>query len=325
MQLWTQRDQVRDPEWTKYLGLQLDLLEQYGFYSAIGLNHYLGGLQALQPSAMLGWAAARTSSLRLGTGILILPLLNPVYVAEAWASLDVLSGGRVFLGVGLGYREEEFASFGVDRRDRVARMVESIAAIRLLWTGEEVNYQGKHFHLNGVRLGTVPVQASLPIWIGAARDVSIRRAAALGDGWLIPPDCKPKRLAAMLSLYRECRADNGLAGGTHPLERQLFLTADPERDRREMLPYIRAEWAHYADHGLEWFESRFNDLVDKAFLFCTPAECAARILSYAEMGIDHLVFRTHWGGMPLDRAVQTVRMFGDEVRPALDAAGLSRA
>src|ERR1700684_2916533 len=118
MQFWSQRSQELDPEWQGQLATQVELLERYGFDSVIALNHYLGGLQALQPSALLGWAAGRTTDLRLGTGILILPLLNPVYVAESWASLDVLSQGRAFLGVGLGYRQEEFDSFGVLRSDR---------------------------------------------------------------------------------------------------------------------------------------------------------------------------------------------------------------
>jgi alkanesulfonate monooxygenase SsuD/methylene tetrahydromethanopterin reductase-like flavin-dependent oxidoreductase (luciferase family) len=315
MQLWTQRDQESDPLWPQHLDRQLKLLEEYGFWSAIALNHYLGGLQALQPSAVLGWAAARTTTLRLGTGIVILPLLNPVYVAETWASLDVLSSGRVFLGVGLGYREEEFHSFGVNRSDRVGRLVESIEAIRALWTGEKVDYHGKHFDLDGVRLGNLPVQQSLPIWIGAAVEPSILRAAEMGDGWLIPPDCKPRRLASMLDLHHARRQELGLNPGEYPLERQLFLTEDPEREFETMVPYIAHEWSRYADRGLEWFKRRFDDLIEKAFLVCTPEECVERLRMYESMGIEHVVFRTHWGGMPLERAAETVRLFGEKVMP----------
>lgn len=319
MQLWTQRVQERDPLWTDYLAEQMRLMEAYGFDSAIALNHYMGGLQALQPSAVLGWAAAQATTLRLGTGIVILPLLHPVNVAETWASLDVLSRGRIFLGAGLGYRENEFESFGIPLRHRPGRFEESIEVIRRLWTGEVVSFEGRHFHLREQRIGTLPVQARLPIWVGAAHEVSVARAARIGDGWLIPPDCKPKRLLSLLDLYIRTRDEFGHPDlGEFPLERQLILDEDPERAMAEAVPYMRAEWAEYAERGFEWFQRRFDDLIEKAFLIGTPESVAERLKEYQAMGIDHVVFRCHWGAMPLERAVETLNLFGRRVLPLLE-------
>jgi len=317
MFMFTQRMQKRDATyWVHHLREEVRLMEHYGLDSAIALHHYMDPQMSLQPDAMLSWIAGQTSKIRLGTGILLLPLLHPVHVAEEWATLDVLSEGRVFLGAGMAYRDKEFAAFGLDRSKRVGRFRESLEIIRRLWAGETVNFQGKHFQLDGVRLGVVPVQEKLNVWIGAGVEAAVRRSAHLGDAWMIPPDCKPRRAQGLLEVYRSERKAAGLPlDGEYPIGRDLILDEDPERAKAELLPYMREERKLYAQLGFEWFDRMFDDLTEKAFFVCTPEECVRRIREFEAMGINHMVMRANWGNMPLERSLKTLELLGTKVMP----------
>jgi alkanesulfonate monooxygenase SsuD/methylene tetrahydromethanopterin reductase-like flavin-dependent oxidoreductase (luciferase family) len=133
-------------------------------------QHYLTGPDAaiLQSSPLLAYLAGETPGMYLGTSIFLLPLHHPVMVAEYISTLDNLSGGKVLFGVGQGYRDNEFASFGIDKRERSGRLVEGLEVIRKLWTGEAVTFHGKHFHLDNVMSQPRPAQRpGPPILMGA--------------------------------------------------------------------------------------------------------------------------------------------------------------
>src|SRR4051794_24442340 len=158
--------------------------DRLGFDSLTKTAHYSAHLfQMLQLVPMLARFTAEAPRLRLNAGVVLLPLLSPLHVAEEFATLDVMSGGKVILGVGLGYRDVEFKAFGAPRQDRARRLEDNIVAIRRLWTEDKVTMPGRagHFDLDGASCSLKPRQKPHPpIWVGAFADRAIERAARLG-------------------------------------------------------------------------------------------------------------------------------------------------
>ncbi|MBI4233205.1 MAG: LLM class flavin-dependent oxidoreductase, partial [Chloroflexi bacterium] len=138
---------------------------------AVG-HHYLSPpYQSLQNVPLLARLAAEAGPMQLCTGVILLPLLNPVQVAEEIASLDIMCEGRLIFGVGLGYRDIEYEAFNVPPRERVGRMLESLELIKRLWTEENVTYEGRYFRLRNGTSTIRPVQKPYPpIWIAANAD-----------------------------------------------------------------------------------------------------------------------------------------------------------
>jgi probable F420-dependent oxidoreductase len=137
----------------------------------------------LDPMIALGYAAAVTSTIRLATGILLLPEHNPIIVAKQVASLDRLSGGRFALGVGIGWSAEEFEALGVPFARRGPRTAAYVAAMRILWSEEIASFESEFVRFHEIRVNPKPVQESLPVIVGGNADSARRRVAAWGDGW----------------------------------------------------------------------------------------------------------------------------------------------
>jgi probable F420-dependent oxidoreductase len=154
-----------------------------------------GGHHALDPFVALSFAAAATTRLRVFTYLAVLPYRNPFLTAKAVTSLDVLSGGRVILGVGAGYLEAEFKALGVDFSERNELCDESIIAMKRAWSEEGMRMEGRHFSVEGHTMLPRPIQKPHPpIWVGGNSKRAIRRAVELGDGWMPMPN--PRSLGA---------------------------------------------------------------------------------------------------------------------------------
>ena len=138
----------------------------------------------IDPLIGLSFVAAATSTIGIGTGVLLLPEHNPVLVAKQAATLDTLSGGRLTLGIGVGWSREEFDALGVPFERRGARTKEYVDAIRTLWRDDVASFDGEFVHFNAVRVNPKPVRdRRIPIVIGGNSDAALRRVAAWGDGW----------------------------------------------------------------------------------------------------------------------------------------------
>ncbi len=135
------------------------------------------------PLTWLTWVGAHTSTLRLATGILILPERNPVVLAKQLGTMDALTGGRIDLGIGVGWLREEFDALGIPWERRGARTDEYVAAMRTLWSGNSVSFDGDFVSFSGVSSNPKPVNGSVPIVIGGHSDAAARRAGRLGDGF----------------------------------------------------------------------------------------------------------------------------------------------
>lgn len=154
-------------------------------YSADGSSPVGPATPFMDPLTTLAYAAAVTKRVRLGTAIYILPIRNPVVTAKVAATLDVLSGGRLILGLGVGWMEEEFRIAGEEFATRGARTDECVAVMKALWTAEEATFKGRFYEFEAARLEPKPVQKPhLPLVFGGETDIALRRAATSGDGWI---------------------------------------------------------------------------------------------------------------------------------------------
>jgi probable F420-dependent oxidoreductase len=171
--------------------------EDAGYHACFVTDHpfpphrwlYGGGHHALDPFVALSFAAAATSRLRLQTHILVLPYRNPFLVAKSVLSLDVLSGGRVILGVAAGYLKGEFAALGADFEARQEASDDAIRAMKLAWAGDDVRFDGRGFKAIGNSMGFRPIQQPHPpVWVGGNSRAAIRRAVELADGWVPFPN-----------------------------------------------------------------------------------------------------------------------------------------
>jgi probable F420-dependent oxidoreductase len=183
------------------------------------------------PLLPLAYAAAVTTNIRLGTGVLILPQRHPAYVAKQAATLDVLSSGRLLLGVGIGWLREEFDALGVPFEERTPRTEEAIRAIRSLWKGEPEPFEGRFYRWGPVESNPKPVQpGGVPIVVGGHVEGAARRAARLGDGFF-PARGSLKELPGLLDALRdECRRI-----GRDPAEIEISTGGgrlDPDRVKR---------------------------------------------------------------------------------------------
>jgi alkanesulfonate monooxygenase len=160
------------------MGAYLRRAEDLGFECAVSIDHLLLTPPAyactwLEPLTLLSALAGVTRTIRLGTMVLVLPLRNPAAFAKEWATLDLLSGGRTILGVGVGWHEEEFALMGVPHRERGRRMDEMLEAVTALWAGDNVTYQGRYSRFEGLTIDPKPLQKPHPpIWIGGGTQPS---------------------------------------------------------------------------------------------------------------------------------------------------------
>jgi probable F420-dependent oxidoreductase len=160
------------------------------------------------PLIWLAFAAAAAPTMRLGTCILIVPQRNPLILAKELATLDQLSGGKVELGLGVGWLEEEFDALGVPWARRGARNDEYIEAMRTLWSGPEVEFHGEFVDFPKVTCSPRPIQPTIPILVGGDSDVAIRRAARLADGYF-PGEGDVDRLASLITRVRQAAEDAG--------------------------------------------------------------------------------------------------------------------
>src|SRR6266568_2117053 len=185
---------------------QARLVRALGFDSIwAGEHHLVPGFHYFPQLPLLLRIAAEAEGLWLGTHVTLLPLHNPVELAEIGAFLDLVTGGKFLLGVGLGYRPEEFAAFGVPMRERVSRLTEGVEIIRRLWSEERVTHQGRHWQFSNASIRPRPLQSRPPILIGAQAAPAIERAARIGDGWLLVPTPTMEKLAEQMALFSSAR------------------------------------------------------------------------------------------------------------------------
>ena len=313
--------------------------EEAGFDTAtIGHHHFMAGNLA-DPLTFLAAVAARTSTLRVGTGIFQLPIHNPVRVAEQVATVDQISGGRITLGVGMGWWPLEYEVHGSVFRQRGARMEEALEILRLVWTEEEVAYDGRFHSFPALTVHPRPVQEPHPpLWVAGVAPAAVDRAARLGDAWIWGPVQSLSAGLACLDVYRPARVQVGRPADW-VLRRYAWVGEDDEQVRSEVLPrYVDGLMAHWRESVEEAEEAELFARIDEGedvsaeeiaadrLLWGDPERVVAQIERYRQRtGCDH-VHAAFGAGLPAESGQASlgdqaemaamIRLFGREVIPA---------
>jgi probable F420-dependent oxidoreductase len=280
----------------------------------------------LYPAPLIGLAAvaSRTQRIRLGTGVLLLPLYHPMMVAEEGAMVDMISGGRLILGVGAGYAPEEFAAFGYSLKERGGRLDESAALLQRLWTEENVTHRGKYYQLDNATVAPRPVQRPRPpIWFGAWAEPAIRRAARLGDAWFVGPSASLREIAPCAELYRRACAETGKTGEVAVFRYVFVAGSTKEAMSAAGASFINAfermyfRWPHPVVKRPEG-DLTIERLAEDRIILGDPTTCLEEISRFEKaLGLKYLVCRFSVPGIPREACEKSLELFTRGVMPAL--------
>lgn len=292
---------------------QVTIAEDLGFDSVWAFERHgqLGG--PASPMLYLAAVGAKTKKMLLGADIAILPLYNPVRLAEEVSLLDNMSGGRVILGVGAGYRKEEFQAYGVPFERRGEVMDEALPIVIRLLQGEKVSCSGKFFRVEGFRIHPLPVQKPRPrVWVGGWVGAALRRAALLADAWLPGPAATLADVSTASAKYREYARREPT---DRPIIRDVCIAEDSASARRLVQERVRI-YRDYASHSHPLGGSRgFSDDLQK-IVHGDPAECVRQVQEIVELGFDHIIFRVHHDGMNNEAVVRSITLLAEQVIPS---------
>lgn len=282
------------------------LAERRGLDSVWVSEHVLFHVPLTEALSVVAAYAAVTERVRVGTAIFLLALRHPTVVAKTATTVDLISRGRLTLGVGVGGEyPKEFEACGIDVHERGARVDESITVMRRLWRESNVTHKGRLFRFTDVTMEPRPVQAGgVPIWIGGRSEAAQRRAALLGDGYL-PYLFTPERFRQAYAHVQEIARDSGRDPSAIEPALYLFTALRPTREEARRFAV--------SELGRRYNQS-FETLVDKYCAAGTPADCAAFVSRFVEAGVRHVVL------VPLsseDRLARDIEALAAEVVPAV--------
>jgi probable F420-dependent oxidoreductase len=252
--------------------------EALGFRDLWVTENTLDHVFCFDPMVILTYAAAVTTTIRVGVSVVVLPVHNPRHVAHQVATLDYVSHGRAILGVGLG-REAHYPAFQVPRERRVRRFREGLELIKALWTEPKVDYRGEIFQLEGGTMAPKPVQKPHPpIWLGGGHADALRRAAAVADGWMGSGGSSTAHFSQSVPILRAALEKAGRDPATFPISKRVFMSV---HDRPEV---ARAELHR-------WFSVVYHnpDGTDASGIHGTPEQVRERLEALVSMGANHLL------------------------------------
>ena len=305
---------------------QVRLIRALGFDSIwAGEHHVTPGFHFFPQLGLLQRLAAEAQGLWVGTNVTLLPLHNPIELAEIGAFLDLTTGGKFLFGAGLGYRPEEYAIYGIPMAERVSRLSEAVGIIRRLWTETRVTHNGRHWQFSEATIAPRPLQSpSPPIIIGAQVEPAIARAARIGDGWLIVPIPTLDELAKHMATYTSARAAAKLPKSPHLCRLlEVSCAADEEAALARAAPHLIDKYKAYFSWGLEGLtldpkaspEQQFRSLAANRFAVGTPAQVSDMLLAQHRAGITHLSMRVSWPGMAQADILAGIELLGKAVLP----------
>lgn len=261
-------------------------------YSTSGIAPFVPEQPYCEPLALLTYLAACTHRIKLGTHVLILPYREPIFTAKIIATLDYLSAGRVILGIGAGWMQEEFVALGHSTFDqRGAVTDEHIRIFKELWTADDPQFQGRHYQFFGFKFSPKPAQRPHPpIWIGGHTHAAIRRAATWGDGWIPiglrpPAQLEPEEMAVLIGRLRDMTAAAGRPREAVEVAFSTNLDFSPTDD------------------------------VPRRTLTGAPGQIVSDIARYREAGVGHFVFA--FESSDLNQVLGDMERFAKEVRPQI--------
>ena len=249
-----------------------------GFRDLWVTENTLDHVFSFDPMVVLTYAAAVTTSIRVGVSVAVLPVHHPILVAHQVATLDYASNGRAILGVGLG-RDHHYSQFQVPRDHRVRRFREQVEIIKTLWSEPTVKYRGRIYQLEGGTIALKPVQKPHPpIWLGGGHPDALRRAAAIADGWMGAGGSSTADFARAVPLLREHLEKAGHDPASFPISKRVFLSVHERSD------VARAELHR-------WFSVVYRNPAgtDACGVHGTPVQVRERLAELVGMGANHLL------------------------------------
>ncbi len=252
----------------------------------------------------LSVAAGVTTKIRLMSSVVLLPLYNPMVLAKQTSVLDVASGGRYHMGIGIGGEfPKEFEACGVPVKERGSRANEALEVITKVWTEQSVSFEGRYSRFTGVTLAPPPAQKPLPpIWVAGRKEPAMRRAAKYGDGWL-PYMYTPEMVHESVGKIRQFRRELGREG--NDVRTGLYIFGSISANREDAIDQAAQTLGrNYAQD--------FSSLAAKYTLSGTPEDCRKRIRQYVDAGVRTVVIS--WVCEPED-VPANVRLFAEEVAP----------
>ncbi len=306
---------------------EAQLAEASGFDSCFFGEHHQDKDGFLPSPLIVATAvAAHTRRLRVGTSVILLALHHPVRVAEDVITLDLVSKGRVILGVGVGYQPADFRAFAVPMEHRGALFEEGVQILRQCWTGEPFSFRGKHYTLEDIQIRPRPFQRPAPpLWIGASIPAAARRAGRLADALVGTPSTTLENEVRLGDIYKEAARQ----AGRQP---QVILMRDAwvARTRAEADavygPEVMAAYRYYWENRLAEFraipadaEFTLASLAPDRLVLGDPETCVREFHRWQEAtGANYLLLRlrhAHSGGPAHEKIMEAIKLFGDRVLP----------
>jgi alkanesulfonate monooxygenase SsuD/methylene tetrahydromethanopterin reductase-like flavin-dependent oxidoreductase (luciferase family) len=272
--------------------------------------------------------ARETTTIKVGTCVALAPLYNPVRLAEDTALVDIISGGRLQLGVGAGYVSEDLAAFGVDMSERAALFDDTVRFLEAAWTQKDLSFSGEVYNFENLNITPKPVQKPRPeIWCGAWTPGGLRRAGRIGDRWITDVINTLPTFKAFADIYRKSAEENGKTPGISVL-RECWVAPTTEQARAEYGEYAMSSHRFYYEAGgyneqvdpwITELNSTEEFTLDKVapdrFIMGSPEDCINEIERWnSELGTDYFVMRfRHPTGPDHEAVLESIKLFGEKV------------
>ncbi len=253
--------------------------EELGYASLWTQERVTGSPTTLHPLSFLAWLAGQTTTARIGVSVLVLPRHNPVLLAKLAADIDVMSGGRLVFGVGLGNSASELPMYGITAERRVTRFVEQVEAIRALWTQTPAGHSGTFYDLPKANIEPKPVQRPHPpIIFGANADAAIARSMRHADGWMGAGSGPLADFPRKVALVQSHLAEAGRDPASFPISKRLYLAVDDDESRA--LRRLREWFGYYYGNA---------DNAEHAAIWGSAAKIGELLEEWTEMGVNEVL------------------------------------
>jgi len=286
---------------------QVEAARDHGFHSIWVGDHHVTPHLYYQSVPAIARLTAHAGTMQIGP-FLLLPLYPPVLLAEQMATLDVIADGRLTLMIALGWQPEAYAAFGIPWKERVARFEEGIEILRLLFDKDAADYLGRFHRFEGVSFQPKPVHRRIPLWIGASAEPAIRRAARLGDAWIIGPLTPRETVKTQMGIYKAAlqeyhRED---AVDEFPMRRDVFIAEDRETALKIAEPVLKGGYRGVRGNPLD------------VLIVGGPQEFVEKIEQLRALGTSHVLLR--FIVQTQAHLLRAIQIIGERVIPQVSSA-----
>ena len=313
---------------------QVRIARQAG-YDGIAIGNHLsfGSTAWFPPLETLMRLAAEADGMSLATCMLVLPLYHPLHVIEQASLLDIVTGGKLILGVAPGWTEDEFKAMGVTHNRRLGRFIEGVTLMQRLWSEQTVDFEGNFFQAEGLSLAQKSVQKPRPpMWFGGSVSAAVARVArladtSLGDSWVASSHLVEDVIVTQAAVFRDTLAEHGKQMPVEfPLLRNIVVAPDKTTALKEAGPFLEASYQVLGQWGLftqvvgsDKAQLEFEELLAGRVIIGSPEECAEEIVRLAHAtDFTRFIARVQWLGMDQRIVLRTVEMLADKVMPLVE-------